>query len=59
MTKPPQGKQPQPHTNKDREVRQAAALRANLLKRKTQMRQREDATPKQDVALPKDPGQAQ
>jgi hypothetical protein len=48
MNKPPPGKKPQPHTNKDREVRQAAALRANLLKRKDQTRQREAAKPKPD-----------
>jgi hypothetical protein len=46
MNKPPSSKIPKPPTNKDREARQAAALRANLLKRKDQARQREDAKPK-------------
>ena len=49
MTKPPQQK---PATKsaaeQARAVREAAALRANLLKRKDQSRQREDAKAKPD-----------
>jgi hypothetical protein len=54
MTTPP-GTPPNP--NPDRTARQAAALRANLLKRKDQARQREAAKtePEQAPALPNQP----
>ena len=49
MTKPPQER---PATKsmaeQARAVREAAALRANLLKRKDQIRRREEAKPKPD-----------
>jgi hypothetical protein len=43
MNKPPEGKSTRPATNPDRAAREAAALRANLLKRKDQARRREAA----------------
>jgi hypothetical protein len=52
MSTPP-GKTPKP--NPERAARQAAALRANLLKRKDQARQREDAKVKPEPALPDQP----
>jgi hypothetical protein len=59
MSKSPPGKSPRPAVNPEREARQAAALRANLLKRKDQARQREVAKPKTEPALPNGPGQAE
>jgi hypothetical protein len=56
MTTPP-GKAPKP--NPERAARQAAALRANLLKRKEQARQREDAKVNPEPALPNRPGQSE
>lgn len=43
MTKPPTGRPEKPPAKPDRARREAAALRANLLKRKDQARQREEA----------------
>jgi hypothetical protein len=48
MSKPPQDKSTRAPTKPNRAAREAAALRANLLKRKDQARQREDAKPKPD-----------
>jgi hypothetical protein len=48
MNKPPGEKPGKPPAKPDRAAREAAALRANLLKRKDQVRQREDAKPKPD-----------
>ena len=49
MSKPPPGEKPvKPPARSDRAAREAAALRANLLKRKDQARRREAATPKPD-----------
>jgi hypothetical protein len=56
MTTPP-GNPPKP--NPERAARQAAALRANLLKRKDQARQREDAKVKPEPVLPNRPGQSE
>ena len=56
MRKPPD-KMPKP--NPERAARQAAALRANLLKRKDQARQREDAKVKPEPVLPNRPGQSE
>jgi hypothetical protein len=53
----PQDKTPKP--NPQRAARQAEALRANLLKRKDQARQREDAKAKPEPALPNPPGQSE
>ncbi len=46
MSKRPDDKPPKPSARTDRAAREAAALRANLLKRKDQARQREEAKPK-------------
>jgi hypothetical protein len=46
MTKPPGDKPARPPPEPDRAAREAAALRANLLKRKDQARRREEAKPK-------------
>ena len=43
MTQRPDGKPPKPPAKPDRLAREAAALRANLLKRKDQARKREAA----------------
>ena len=48
MTRPPAEKPAKTATRLDRSQREAAALRANLLKRKDQARQREQAKPKPD-----------
>jgi hypothetical protein len=48
MSKPPPDKSPKPPAKPDRARREAAALRANLLKRKDQARQRQEAKPKPD-----------
>jgi hypothetical protein len=48
MTKPPADHPSKPASKPDRAARQAAALRANLLKRKDQARQREEAKAKPD-----------
>jgi len=44
--KPPDQKPVKPSAKPDRAAREAAALRANLLKRKDQARQREEGVPK-------------
>ena len=44
----PNSKPSKPAAKSDRAAREAAALRANLLKRKDQARQREEAKPKPD-----------
>jgi hypothetical protein len=49
MTQPPPVKPPKPPAKPDRSAREAAALRANLLKRKDQARQREAAKEKPDT----------
>jgi hypothetical protein len=46
MTKPPADKPPKPQPKTDRSAREAAALRANLLKRKDQARLRANAKAK-------------
>jgi hypothetical protein len=46
MSKPPADKPVKPQATQDREAREAAALRANLLKRKDQVRQRKTAKTK-------------
>jgi hypothetical protein len=46
MNKPPEDKASKPPAKPDRAAREAAALRANLLKRKDQARRREDAKDK-------------
>ena len=46
MRKPPDKPAPKPPANPERTARQAAALRANLIKRKEQVRRREDAKEK-------------
>jgi hypothetical protein len=46
MTKPPADKPPKPQPKADRSAREAAALRANLLKRKDQARLRADGKAK-------------
>jgi hypothetical protein len=43
MTRPPADKPAKPPAKPDRNAREAAALRANLLKRKDQARRREEA----------------
>jgi hypothetical protein len=43
MSGPPRDKATKPPVKPDRAVREAAALRANLLKRKDQARRREEA----------------
>ena len=43
MSKPPADKAAKPPAKQDRAAREAAALRANLLKRKDQARRREEA----------------
>ncbi|WP_428488679.1 hypothetical protein [Rhodopila sp.] len=48
MTRPPAEEPPKPSSRPDRIQREATALRANLLKRKHQARQREQAKPKPD-----------
>ena len=48
MNKQPDGKPVVPPTKPDRAAREAAALRANLIKRKDQARRREAAKPKPD-----------
>ena len=47
MNKPPDDKAVRPSIKTDRAAREAAALRANLLKRKEQARRREEAAPKE------------
>ena len=50
MSKQPEGEKPEatkPAVRAAREAREAAALRANLLKRKDQARQREEAAAKE------------
>jgi hypothetical protein len=46
MSKPPEDKSAKPPVKPDRPAREAAALRANLLKRKDQARRREEAKEK-------------
>jgi hypothetical protein len=46
MSKPPAEKPVKPTAKADRVAREAAALRANLLKRKDQVRRREEAIEK-------------
>jgi hypothetical protein len=48
MSQPPERKPPKPPAKPDRLAREAAALRANLLKRKDQTRKREAAKTKAD-----------
>jgi hypothetical protein len=48
MSKPPIDKPAKPSAKPPRAQREAAALRANLLKRKDQARQRQEAKPKPD-----------
>ncbi len=48
MSRPTDDKPARPPAKPDRERREAAALRANLLKRKDQARQRETAKQKPD-----------
>jgi hypothetical protein len=48
MSQPPEQKPPKPPAKPDRLAREAAALRANLLKRKDQTRKREAAKEKPD-----------
>jgi len=48
MSKPPEDKPARAPAKPDRAAREAAALRANLLKRKDQSRQREEAKAKPD-----------
>jgi hypothetical protein len=43
MTRPPADKPAKPRAKPDQTTREAAALRANLLKRKDQARRREEA----------------
>jgi hypothetical protein len=52
MNKPPANKPPKPPSKPDRAAREAAALRANLLKRKDQARRREEANEGQAGADP-------
>jgi hypothetical protein len=47
MSKPPVDKPAKPPSKPDRATREAAALRANLLKRKDQARRREEANESQ------------
>ena len=46
MSDPPAGKPPKPPAKPGRTAREAAALRANLLKRKDRARQREEVKDK-------------
>jgi hypothetical protein len=46
MNQPPHDKPAKPAAKPDRSAREAAALRANLLKRKDQVRRREEAKDK-------------
>jgi hypothetical protein len=48
MSNPPKDKAPKPPAKPDRTAREAAALRQNLLKRKDQVRLREEAKAKPD-----------
>jgi hypothetical protein len=48
VSKPPEDKPGKPPAKPERAAREAAALRANLLKRKDQARQREEAKAKPD-----------
>jgi hypothetical protein len=50
MTGRGENKPPKPAVRPDRTAREAAALRANLLKRKDQARRREEAKAKPDSA---------
>jgi hypothetical protein len=47
VSKPPEDKTVRPSIKTDRATREAAALRANLLKRKEQARRREEAASKE------------